>query len=63
MDALAENLHPPDARKLAGFDAVWRIRAGGYRVRYTSEHGTLVILVLAIARRADIYAKLRRRLG
>jgi mRNA interferase RelE/StbE len=42
---------------------VWRIRVGGYRVCYTIDDGELVILVVTISTRDDVYQMLRRYLG
>ena len=63
IEALAEEPHPPDSRKLAGFNSIWRIRVGDYRICYTWEQDQLVILILTVARRGDVYERLQRRLG
>lgn len=63
IESLAENPNPPDSRKLAGFDGIRRLRVGDYRVCYVREQEKLVILILTVARRADVYERLRRRLG
>ena len=62
IEALAEEPHPPDSRKLAGFDSIWRIRVGDYRICYTWEQDQLVILILTVAQRGKVYDRLRRRL-
>jgi len=59
IDALAANARPPGAEKLAGEDA-WRIRVGDYRIVYAIEDRVLVILVLHIGNRRDVYRRLRR---
>ena len=61
IEALAEEPHPPDSRKLAGFDSR-RIRVGDYRICYTWEQDQLVILILTVAQRGKVYDRLRRRL-
>lgn len=63
IESLAADPRPPDSRKLAGFDGIWRIRVGDYRVCYAWEQDELVILILTVGRRADVYQRLRRRLG
>ena len=63
IEALAEEPQPADSRKLAGFDSIWRIRIGDFRICYTWEQDQLVILMLTVARRTDVYDRLRRRLG
>ena len=52
--ALAENPYPPGAKKLQGSD-YFRVRAGDYRIIYTVEHRRLVILVIRVGHRRDIY--------
>jgi mRNA-degrading endonuclease RelE of RelBE toxin-antitoxin system len=39
------------------------VRTGSYRIVYSVEGGRLLVLVLAIGDRGDIYERLRRRLG
>ncbi len=59
--AAIENLRtdprPPGHQKLKGRDDQYRIRIGQYRVIYNIEDDVLVILVLAIAHRRDVYRK------
>lgn len=62
IQSLRNDPQPPRSRKLAGFDRVWRIRVGDYRICYTWEQSELVILVLTVARRAHVYERLQRRL-
>ena len=61
--ALAHDPHPLGARKLGGVEAVWRVRVGDWRICYTVEEGQLIVLVLIVARRGNVYERLRRRLG
>lgn len=53
--ALADQPRPRGARKLTGFDDVFRIRVGRCRVLYTVSDARLVILVLKIGHRKDVY--------
>jgi len=53
--ALADEPVPRGARKLAGYDDVFRIRVGRYRILYSVSSGTLVIIVLKIGHRKDVY--------
>ncbi len=55
LNALAEQAHPPGAKKLSGKHDIWRLRVGDYRVVYTIEKGRLVILVLKLGHRRDVY--------
>ena len=62
IEALADDPHPPHAGKLRGVDNVWRIRVGDWRICYSIESGRLIVLVLTVARRREVYERLRRRL-
>ena len=55
MDELALNPRPPGCVKLAGDDNLWRIRVGDYRVVYEIHDRRLLILVVRIGHRKDIY--------
>ncbi|MDQ0933843.1 type II toxin-antitoxin system RelE family toxin [Streptomyces turgidiscabies] len=44
-----------DVKALQGHDARWRLRVGDYRVVYTVEDGQLVVWVLAVGNRRDVY--------
>lgn len=47
-----------DIRPLKGFNGLYRLRVGEYRVIYRMKHDELIILVLKIGNRGDIYKKL-----
>ena len=55
MLALGEEPRPPGSRKLTGYDDVFRIRAGVYRIIYSVSGRRLVIIILKIGHRKDIY--------
>jgi len=55
MQRLAAHPFPVGARKLSGYEKVFRIRIGKYRVIYEVEGQKLFILVLKIGHRKDIY--------
>lgn len=57
MEKLSENPRPPGVRKLAGTTAFYRLRVGDYRVIYSIEEGNLVVLVLKVGHRGDVYRK------
>lgn len=52
---LAENPRPRGCRKLRDYSDVFRIRVGVYRVLYSIEQVRLLILVLKIGHRRDVY--------
>ena len=44
---LAENPRPPGCKKLVGYEYMWRIRVGDYRVLYTiDDAGAIVAMVV-----------------
>ena len=47
--------HPPGSRKLRGYEDVYRIRVGTFRVLYSIENDRLLIIVLKVGHRKDIY--------
>jgi mRNA interferase RelE/StbE len=54
---LSENPRNPelDINKLQGYLSLYRLRVGTYRVLYTIEDNILIIFVVAIGPRGDIY--------
>ena len=52
--ALADNPRPTGCKKLTGRPA-WRIRIGTYRVIYEIQDNELVVLVVTIAHRREVY--------
>jgi len=53
--ALAENPYPAGTTQLQGAEKFFRIRVGDYRILYTVEHHRLVILIIRVGHRRDIY--------
>lgn len=51
---LAQDPRPPGSKKLKGRPA-WRIRQGDYRVIYEIQDRQLIIIVLEVGPRKDIY--------
>jgi mRNA interferase RelE/StbE len=52
---LANEPRPDGCRKMSGYDAVYRIRAGDYRVIYEIDGKKIVIVILKIGHRKDVY--------
>ena len=46
-----------DAKKLKGMD-FWRVRIGDYRIIYTIDKGILLVLIIRIGLRKDIYKRI-----
>lgn len=55
IDILSENPRPLGCKKLKGSDKDYRIRIGNYRVVYTITDTILIITVIKIAHRKDVY--------
>ena len=55
MLALADDPLPRGARKLSGYDDVYRIREGQHRILYSVSENRLIIVVLKVGRRSDVY--------
>ncbi|MFI2240698.1 type II toxin-antitoxin system RelE/ParE family toxin [Streptomyces chrestomyceticus] len=57
LTALGEDPYREDAdiKKLTGPSGLYRLRVGNYRVAYLVEDGELVILVVKVGDRRDIY--------
>ncbi len=51
---LAEDPRPPASRQLRGRPG-WRVLVGDYRIIYTIDDGVLVVVVIAIGHRREIY--------
>ena len=54
IEVLSANPFPPAARKLTNRPA-YRVRVGDYRIIYTVNEKTIIIVVLALGHRKDIY--------
>ena len=52
---LADRPRPQGARKLQGYDDVYRIRVGRYRVVYEVFDDRVIVIVLKVGHRKDIY--------
>ncbi len=55
MLALAEDPRPRGSKKLPGYEDVFRIRVGRFRVLYSVAKKRLVILILKIGHRREVY--------
>ncbi len=54
IGVLATNPRPPGCMKLTNSDD-WRIRAGDYRILYTIEDKRLIVTVVRVQHRRDVY--------
>ncbi len=55
IELLAGQPRPSGATKLVGGDGVWRVRTGDYRVVYEIRDDVLLMLVIAVGHRREVY--------
>ena len=55
--ALAVDPHPPGVKALTGEHGLWRIRIGDYRVVFEINDTKLLVLVVRVAHRGDVYRR------
>ena len=53
---LADDPRPPSSRRLSGRDG-WRVRIGDYRVIYRIEDEVLVVVVVTVGHRREVYQR------
>ena len=56
-EELTDDPRPSGCTKLAGDDIAWRIRVGDYRVVYEIHDNRLLVLIVRIGHRRDVYRK------
>lgn len=57
IDALVRNPRPRGVKKLEGEDELYRIRVGDYRVIYQVQDKALIVLVVKLGDRKEIYQR------
>jgi mRNA interferase RelE/StbE len=58
LERLAEDPRPPGSKKIEGTEDLHRVRVGGYRIVYRIEDQVLLVLVVRVAHRSDVYRRL-----
>lgn len=58
IDSLAEKLPNPDITKMKGNNPFHKVRIGNYRIIYEIQDDALLILIVKIGHRKDIYRNL-----
>lgn len=57
---LTRDRTPPGVKALTGHDGVMRVRVGDWRIVYRVEHARLIVLVLDIDHRSQVYRRSAR---
>ena len=57
IELLADDPRPPTATRLVGGAGEWRVRTGDYRIIYEIEENRLLVLVLNVGHRREIYQR------
>ena len=57
IELLSDEPRPPAATRLVGGAGEWRVRTGDYRVIYEIHDGELLVLVLPMAHRREVYER------
>jgi mRNA interferase RelE/StbE len=57
IDLLAEDPRPPGARQLVGGAGEWRVLTGDFRIIYDIRDGELLVLVVTVGHRRDVYER------
>jgi mRNA interferase RelE/StbE len=55
IEALAEEPRPDGAKKLKGTEGTYRVRSGDYRILYTIADDVLLVVVVTVGYRKDVY--------
>lgn len=55
LHSLEDNARPPGVKMLKGQRDHWRIRVGDWRIVYTIRDRELIVLVLRIGHRREVY--------
>jgi len=57
LSALSAEPRPPGVKKLSGEESLYRIRVGDYRIIYQIREKELIVLVVKIGHRGEVYRR------
>ncbi|MDJ0575963.1 MAG: type II toxin-antitoxin system RelE/ParE family toxin [Xenococcaceae cyanobacterium MO_234.B1] len=57
VENLANNPYSSGSKKLIGSDSIYRIRVGDYRIVYNIKSSVLIIEIIKVGHRREIYRK------
>ncbi len=55
IDSLGENPRPQGIKKLSGEEDMYRLRVGDYRIIFQIREKSLLVLIVRIGHRSDVY--------
>ena len=55
VESLASDPRPSGVRKLVGSEQLYRVRVGSYRIIYEIRDDVLIIVIVRVAHRKDVY--------
>ena len=58
IHALAYDPYPAGCSKLRGYESLYRIRVGDWRIVYEADSKTRTVMVLRVASRGEVYREL-----
>ena len=58
IEALADNPRPPGGVRLSRPSGLWRIRSGVYRIIYQIQDARLLVTVVKVGHRRDVYRRM-----
>ena len=57
IEAFATEPRPAGCRKLKGTDDIYRVRVGDYRILYQVRDDVLLVLVVSVRKRGEVYKR------
>ncbi|MFT4570041.1 MAG: mRNA interferase RelE/StbE [Hyphomicrobiaceae bacterium] len=61
LDGLPSDPRPPQSERLKGRRGSYRIRVGNYRIVYEVHATEIIVYVIGVAHRKEVYTRLLRR--
>jgi mRNA interferase RelE/StbE len=55
IQALGSEPRPAGCRKLSGYDDMYRLRSGIFRIIYSVEEHRVIVVILKLGQRRDVY--------
>ncbi|NOQ63867.1 MAG: type II toxin-antitoxin system mRNA interferase toxin, RelE/StbE family [Methyloprofundus sp.] len=58
VEQLQNNIQPVGSKKIVGLNHTYRLRTGDYRIVYSVQNDTLIIEIIRVGHRKEIYRKI-----